>query len=213
MLVLMCWHVSTAPKNWTIFPVWLVELEEDECISDFDSSLLGPLFSVVKFSVQIHSFPAICCFPLIILFHVNVYQKAILNFQWKLIKTQSWKDNTLEGQCPDLLPSALLEGAAMNCKHHVTFRLKVLKQLKSPNCATPTKVGWFIDAQILAQKFLWNQIYQISSTKGILQQFHVRYFGFCVWEQVFLLNNYGHVYKDRHRQIQASSVKLPNWLE
>lgn len=88
------------------------------------------------------------------------------------------------------------------------------EHLKSPNGATTSEAaGWFIDAQILAQKFLWNQIYQISFTKGILQQFHARYFGFCIVEQEFLLNNYSHVYKDRSRQIQAFSVKLPNWLE
>jgi len=88
------------------------------------------------------------------------------------------------------------------------------KDQESPNCATsPEEAGSFTDAKILAKKFLWNQIYQRSSTKGILQQFHVRYFGFCVGEQEFLLNNYSHVYRDRHRQIQAFSVKLPNWLE
>lgn len=34
-------------------------------------------------------FPVICCFPLIALFHVSMYQKAILTFLWKLIK--NWK--------------------------------------------------------------------------------------------------------------------------
>lgn len=44
-------------KIWTIlsFPLWSVEVGEDECISDFDSSPLGP-FSAVEFSVQCHSF-------------------------------------------------------------------------------------------------------------------------------------------------------------
>lgn len=92
----------------------------------------------------------------------------------------------------------------------VTFSLKVLQNTsKAQTAALTEEAGWFIDAQIVAEKFLRNLIYQISSTKGILQQFHVRYFGFCVGEQ----DNYGHVYKDRRRQIQAFSVKLPNWLE
>lgn len=78
----------------------------------------SPLLCCEIFCANSLVFPAICCFPLIVLFHVDVYQKPILNFQRKSLKCKVEKITRVEGQWLDLLPSTLLEGDVMNCKHH-----------------------------------------------------------------------------------------------
>ena len=57
--VLTCSNSLIKTELFSLFPVCSVGLEEDECISDFHSSLLGSLFSAVEFSGQSHSFSLI----------------------------------------------------------------------------------------------------------------------------------------------------------
>lgn len=66
--MLTCCNSSIKSEQFSLFVCdQSIEVEGDECISEFDSSPLGP-FSTGESSGM--CYPAICCFPLTALFPV-----------------------------------------------------------------------------------------------------------------------------------------------